>query len=273
MILASYTEEEILAELIRDYQIVKRFAKKKADKFLSKVKKSGQFIRETEYDVFVIDTVNHNRWCLSLEYNQKWKIPWLFKGCCVVEGANKTKDYYILRGVNTDKPYFVKVTTHALKRFRERNEIEKVIHVPLEIIACHVFEHRETAICQRYVDLEFLLLLHNMKDADQLDDEMSYIFVTNKGVYYGQITPRKNYVFKTYISSLMGITEVKNAYSDKRNKWEREGKLLFYMILVHQYFNKSLYDEESLDKLLYANVGRDAEVSVTKEAGLYIMRP
>ena len=41
MIIPTYTEEDILRELIFDYKIVKRIAKKKADAYLEKVKKRG----------------------------------------------------------------------------------------------------------------------------------------------------------------------------------------------------------------------------------------
>ena len=38
MIIKSYTEKEILEELIGDYKTVKQIAKKKADKFLQKIR-------------------------------------------------------------------------------------------------------------------------------------------------------------------------------------------------------------------------------------------
>ena len=48
MILPTYTEKEILSELITDYSIVKRLVKKRADKHLLQVRKKGSFIRETD---------------------------------------------------------------------------------------------------------------------------------------------------------------------------------------------------------------------------------
>ena len=111
MILPSYTEKEILSELIADYSIIKRLAKKKADYHLSQVRKKGSFIRETEAYVSTFKTTSNNTWTVVIDYNQKNKIPWVFRACCVVEGEKKTKDYYIVRGINTEVPYFVKVPT------------------------------------------------------------------------------------------------------------------------------------------------------------------
>jgi hypothetical protein len=273
MIIHSYTEKEILSELICDYKTVKQIAKKKADKFLLKARKNGRFIRETYYEGYHITTKLNNKWYISIEYDQTNKIPWLFKATCMVEGLNKSKDYYIVRGLNTERPYFVKVTTHALKRNRERNQLDKIMNIPLEIIACNVFEHRETAICQRYVDIKYVQLIHKMDDADALNDEMSYIFLTNRGVYFGKVTPEKNYVFKTYVSAFMGVSELVNVERNKNTKWEKEGSLIYYMFHMHQYFNKNLWDKDMLEKYLYANVGEDTELDITDEASLYIMRP
>lgn len=44
MILSTYTEDEILRELIFDYKIVKRMTKKIATAYLNKIKKRGGFI-------------------------------------------------------------------------------------------------------------------------------------------------------------------------------------------------------------------------------------
>ena len=51
---ATYSEKEILSELIGDYFIVKKFAKKIADAYLLKAKKSGRFIRDIEYNSYSV---------------------------------------------------------------------------------------------------------------------------------------------------------------------------------------------------------------------------
>ena len=120
MILTTFTEEQLLSELVIDYKRIKRIAKNKADAYLFKAKKSGRFIRDTEYESYTIKTVLNNKWNVEIEYDQRKKIPWLFRACSIIESDKKTKDYYIVRGVNS-KPYYIKITSHALKRFKDRN--------------------------------------------------------------------------------------------------------------------------------------------------------
>ena len=70
MIISTYTEEQILAELIKDYAAVKRFAKKIADKDLAKVRKRGGFIRHDEYWCIRFNSDTRNKWFITLVYNQ-----------------------------------------------------------------------------------------------------------------------------------------------------------------------------------------------------------
>ena len=271
MIIPTYTEEEILRELIFDYKIVKRMAKKIAVAHLDKVKKSGGFIRETDYDSYTITTVSKNVWNVEIEYDQTKKIPWLFRTCCKVEGDKKTKDYYIVRGLNTEKPYFVKVTSHALKRVKERNSFSNPESIKPELLACWVFEHREIAVCMRFVEMKYTKLLINMDDVDEIEN-MSYIVLTNRGTYYALKTPGGNYIFKTFISSYMGVKEVINYKNGKITKWHKEGELLYNMFLMHQYFNKHLYDKHSLDNWLYSVINKDDELELNKNSPLFLLR-
>lgn len=271
MILSTYTEKEILSELIADYSIIKRLAKKKADKHLLKVKKKGAFIREIERYTYNFRTISNNTWTVVIDYNQKNKIPWVFRACCVVEGEKKTKDYYIVRGINTEEPYFVKVTTHALLRYKERNNLERINGLTLAELACFTFEHRETAICTRYVDTKLNLLLTKYDDLDDLKD-MSYLIITNRGEYYGQRTSEGNYVFKTYISTSMSILELLNYRKGKHTKWKKEGELMDHLVILHQYYNKSLYDKDVLDVFLYSVLNKDEEYKLDNDSPFILLR-
>lgn len=269
MILPTFSEEQILSELIKDFKIVKRIAKKKADAYLNKVRKSGAFVRETDYESYTLNTVSGNKWNLEIEYNQTKKIPWLFSACCIVESDKKTKDYYLVRGVNTEKPYFVKITSHTLKRDKERNKLER-FHLGLETYACWTFEHREIGVCIRYVDMKFNILLRNMADSDEISD-MSFIVLVNRGVYFATRTQQGNYVFKTYISSVMGISEVLNYLNKKSSRWSKEGELLHNMIIVHQYYNKNLYDKDVLNNMLYSVIDRDQEMVLVENSPIILL--
>lgn len=271
MILPTYTEKEILRELIFDYKIVKRMAKKIAVAHLDKVKKSGGFIRETDYDSYTINTVSKNVWNVEIEYDQTKKTPWLFRACCIVEGDKKTKDYYIVRGLNTDKPYYVKVTSHALKRVKERNKFSNPESIKPELLACWVFEHREIALCMRFVNLKYATLLNNMEDADKIEN-MSYLVLTNRGIYYALKTPGGNFIFKTYISSFMGVKEMINYQKKKNSKWDKEGELLDLMIIFHQYYNKQFYDKEVLEHDLYSYINKGDDLELKENSPLFLLR-
>lgn len=270
MILTTFTEEQLLSELVIDYKRIKRIAKNKADAYLFKAKKSGRFIRDTEYESYTIKTVLNNKWNVEIEYDQRKKIPWLFRACSIIESDKKTKDYYIVRGVNSNKPYYIKITSHALKRFKDRNNYER-FNLGMGTLACLAFEHRETAICMKYLDAKFHQVLMNMEDADDIDD-VSYVVLTNRGVFYAIKTPCGNYIFKTYISSFMGLTELLNFRKNKKTKWSQEGELLNYMIIAHQYYNKELYDEEILNEFLYSVFDKGVEIELTKNSPIILLK-
>ena len=269
MIVPKYTEKEILSELIKDYANVKKEAKKIASKHLLKAQKSGRFIRGNEFDSYTINTCMGNVWNLEIDYDQTKKNPWTFQTCCIVESEKKTKDYYLIRGLNTDKPYFVKVTTHTLLRYRDRNKMGDNTFFPF--LACRTFIHGETGVCTMFVNFKFLQILNNMDDVDEMKD-MSYIVFTHCGFYYAQRTPDGNFIFKTYISTAMGLQEMINHKKGKITKWSTEGELLSDLLLFHLYFNKKLYDKEVLDNYLYSIINKDEEYELKKNSPLILLK-
>lgn len=271
MIIPTYSEDEILRELIFDYKIVKRMAKKIAIAYLNKNKKRGGFIRETEYDSYTITTISKNKWNVEIEYDQTKKIPWLFRACCKVEGEKKTKDYYLVRGLNTEKPYYVKITSHALKRVKERNKFSYSEALTLDLLACWTFEHRETAICMRYIDLKYSKILLEMDNTEELDD-MSYLVLTNRGAYFAKKTKEGNYIFKTYISSMMGMAEALKFQNNITTKWAKEGELLTCMILLHQYYNKSLWEKDQLENMLYKAMDKKQEIILSGKELFFLLK-
>lgn len=272
MILPNLSESEILQELLNDYEVVKRKAKKLADSHLSKSQKRGYYIREDQYFSYDVQTPSNNKWKIVITYNQTNKIAWHFSACCISEGNMNTRDYYIVRGVRTEHPYFIKLTTHALKRWRERNNLSEIDDLKLEDMACTIFEHRETAISTRYIDTKFAAVLHAMDDVDDLDT-LSYVVLTNRGIFYGKKSKDDNYIFKTYISSCMGVSEVNNFVFGKPTKWDKEGKLLYYMIFLHQYYNPWLYEKYQLEGMLYKNIGRDAKIVLDENSSVFLLKP
>lgn len=269
MILPTYNETQILDELLRDNAYLKKVTKKFADSYLRNVQKKGQFIRDDEYHSYHFKTNLHNSWFVTVIYNQKQKIPWRFCACCIVEGKKKTKDYYVVRGINTEKPYYIQYTTHALKRFRERNKAD--CDIELEHFATNVFVHRETAVAAPFVDIKYSMLLSRMDDAAELSD-LSYFVLCNMGIFYASKTPMGNFIFKTYVSVQMGLTELKNAVQNKHSKWYKEACLLFHVTYLHQYFNKWLYDEDVLEAILYSKFSKDETLELLPNSGVYLLK-
>lgn len=194
----------------------------------------------------------------------------MFRTCCIVESDKNTKDFFIVRGLNTEKPYFVKVTSHAVKRAKERNKLDK-FKVGLGTFACYTFEHKEIGICIRYADIKFNQLLQEMDDSDELHD-MSYMVIVRKGVYYAKKTPNGNYIFKTYLSVSMGMDEIMKLLKKKSSKWENEGKLLSFAFVMHQYYNRELYSKEALESMLYRTIGKDKNIELRDKGSVTLLR-
>lgn len=256
MILPTYKEEQILKELIDDYANVKSVVKKKATVYLKDVKKRGKFIRTDEYEAFDIKTCLGNKWYAYITYNQTNKVPWFFFACCIVEGDKKSKDYYVVRGLNTDKPYFIMFTTHTLKRMRERIKLD--YDYSLEYLVTHAFVHRETAIASAFMDIKMQMLMGEMDDEKEMTN-LSYFVLCNSGVFYAQKTPLNNFIFKTYVSHYMTSEEMKKLMDNKQSKYCREAEHMFYASNFHQYYNKWLYDKDILDGMLYRHIDKNAE--------------
>lgn len=254
MILPTYTEEKILQELLADYTGVKRKTKKLADAYLDRAKRGGRYIRKSEYKFYTIETPNYNQWYVVIEFNQTNKTPWTFKSCCIVENEKKGKDYYILRGLSTNEPYYILFTSHTLKRMRER--AFRRPNLTLEMLACLALMHRETLVGVKYVDVKYMPLLRKFDDSDEIDN-LSYYIMTHRGSYFAKKTPQGNYIFKTYITNKMSFEESLNVIQKKSSKYEKEGELFMMAYVAHQYYNKGLYDKESLEAILYRVVDKD----------------
>lgn len=269
MIIKNSSEKQILGELTEDIQYVRKQAKKLAEKSLIDIRNRGAFVREDEGHIKYYTSKNNNKWFLFIIINQTKRIPWFYGACCIVEGENRTKDYYLLRGLSTNKPYYIKLTTHAMKRFAERNNLDG--EGILEVFAAKVTAHRETAICQRFIDLKYETFLMNMDDTHDITD-MSYFVLCSCGVFYANRTQEGNYTFKTYISVQMALDEMMKTLKKTKSKWDREGRFLYYLIDVHQYYNKWLYDEEDLEHFLYRDFGRDVEFELKDNSAIYLLK-
>jgi hypothetical protein len=158
-----------------------------------------------------------------------------------------------------------------LLRVKERNHLERFEGINLPTLACWTFEHRETAVCVRFVELQYEKLFQKMDDVEEIED-MSYLVLVNRGAYYALRTPEGNYIFKTYISSNMGVAECVNLQQGIINKFNNEGQLLPRLIMVHQYYNPNFYDRESLNKILYSAYGKNPNLKLKEGSPIILLK-
>lgn len=275
MILPSYSEQEILSELTEDYKYVKKKAKKMATDYMQNALKRGSYIRENEYDISTVKSKNGNNWRVMVTINPTNKIPWYFSACCFTEGDKRSKDFYMLRGTNKDKPYYIKITSHALKRFKERNSINGIYDdedgFELEDIPCLLIYHRETIMGARYFEKDFKGSILDIKSVDEYSDK-SCIFLMNTGTFFGERSENGNYLFKTYISVDMTYNEFKNVAYGKDTRWENEAHMLFRMLYLHHFFNKERYSKGMLSHFLHTIIGNEP-IELRSDSPIFTLKP
>ena len=114
------SEEKILEELVCDREAVALEARKVAKKIVSRLQREGRDGVDNNYtESFNFKTKHNNNWSCHYVVNMARKPYWYHEAVCVVESGQGTKDYYIVRGFSVDKPYFIKMSTHVLKRIVE----------------------------------------------------------------------------------------------------------------------------------------------------------
>jgi len=275
MILPSYSEQEILSELTEDYKYVKKKAKKVAIDYMQNALKRGSYIRENEYDISTVKSKNGNNWRVLVTINPTNKIPWYFSACCFTEGDKRSKDFYILRGTNTDKPYYIKIASHALKRYKERNPIEGAFDdkdgLELEDIPCLLIYHRETIIGARYFEKGFKGSLLDIKSADDYSDK-SCVFLMRTGNFFGERSENGNYLFKTYTSVDMAFDEFKNVAEGKHTRWENEACVLGVMLYLHQSYNKEIYRDQRNSNYFFKIVG-NRPMEIKSDSPFFQLKP
>ena len=119
MILPTLKEEQILNELLTDYAEVKRDIRKTVKKRQRAAQKRGHTIRNGSVEVLTTRTKNGNNWVCCVYYERDRTASWNLSACCEAEGEKGRKDYYLLRGLS-DQPYFIRLTSHAVRRYKER---------------------------------------------------------------------------------------------------------------------------------------------------------
>ena len=196
MIIPSYTEDDILRELLDDYKSIERKAKKIAMKEIEKMKKHND--KEVRIVSEYFRSKNGNKWHLTIACNLQKKFPWSHRQHCIMELENGRKDVYFLRGLRFGPPYYVKIYSHALRRMRERfcpkegKEVEKNPDVMVDKIAFHPSEQ---GFFQRLTRPDLVNFIEECEDKSNV----AGIAITRAALFVGYRSDKGNYVFKTFL--------------------------------------------------------------------------
>lgn len=201
MIVPSYTDEQILQELMDDWPSVKRHAKKVGEVLLKKMPKGRIGVDRTRLSGLdaTFRSKNGNTW-LVCAYCQNGSTQWWSANVCMVENDHGTKSYFFLRGMNTPHQYYVELIPHAIRRMRERfiNTQQEAIMAQMtveQICALGVFDRHECGVFFRAGKTR-----KGKFDAfTDGDGNTPGVVLMAKTMFYARMTPRGNFIFKTYI--------------------------------------------------------------------------
>lgn len=267
MIIDTFTEKEILKELISDYTTeIKVSMKKCAKKYLDNHKSFCLFNYQPITLIKKVRTKSNNIWCYTIDIDRRNKAPWYGSACCITESKKGTKDYYVLRGLN-DNPYFVQMSTHVAKRMLQRNifGIDDIDCMP-----CLTFQKHETAVCVNNADFDYLKILSKIDNIEN-DHTIQKMIFTLFGAYFGYVSKEGNVYLKTYINPQMSVSGIKKE-SDGSDVLDKEAMLSYFGSTLHIYYNKQLYDEESL-KFLYKSFPEGEEIDISKAKNFLLLKP
>lgn len=273
MILPNSTESEILESLMQDHIALKPIIRKWAKKYIKECLKKGKnYQGDNIVNTFRLAT--GNVWAAILRFGNYGNSNWCCMKYCIAEGNYRTKDYYFLRGLTDNKPYYVKMSTHTIKRFLERafhySEEEMQSDSGQKAIdIADAFELHEIAISVKEIPLD---LLHEYCHTEGTENDFSKIRVIANisGMFFATKSKEGNYNTKTFIS----MKEILNANNKDNDYSEPSEQLLKILVLqkVHLYYNPTLWHERE-KKLIYKLLGEyDSDYSIG-ENGISLLKP
>lgn len=200
MILPTYSEEDILRELLDDYQSIKRKVKSLAEKKCKELIKQGRGHEEALFDCY-IRSKNHNKWFALILCSPKngSRTFWSSRIHCVVERENGLRTIYFLRGLRFGPPYFLSINNHVLKRMRERfrpYEGKTMSDNPDVEIAKILFHESEQPIFKRFAPPDMAKFIEGCDDAA----DRSGLIYLRAALLIAYRTDAGNYICKTFLN-------------------------------------------------------------------------
>ncbi len=242
MIISGLAEEKILEELIFDRKIVANEAKKIAKTHITRFLKQRRagIDEDFEYGYTIHTNKNKIHWICNITINMIRKPYWSHYAACMAESENGQKEYYHVRGFSNNSPYYVRVTSHALKRFKERG-IEETLRIKPENVggdfAALIFQHGEIITWMKVVDPKFWSIVNPFEDSK----ELTTLFRTLHGNYLGNITEKGNCEFMTFLGRKKELKKIGETEAMQMCR-------LTHLIFNERIYDKSMYDIEGDDK-------------------------
>ena len=194
------SEQRVLEELIYDKEEVANEAKKIAKEAILRQQRAGRdnFDDDKYYESAITTVKNNNRWKLTVIVNVAKYPKWYHRAVCCCEPGHGGMDYYYVRGFSNARPYFIKISSHAIKRLKER-WLERIANEKVEYsggeFAPLVIQRGEVITWMKVSDVRLLALALHTDDSHVL----TTMFCTSHGFYLGYETEQGNYEFRTYL--------------------------------------------------------------------------
>lgn len=193
MILPTLSEEQILEELKNDYKWLKAEIKKAKQRIEKKLRKAD-LVKGVRIYEFECTSPANNKWYVQLNLDLQRELQSHFHCHCIVESEHGTPDYYMLRGLTFGGEYFLKITSHTIKRIKERLPNFELLNS--NQVCSGIFQYRECGSAMKLTDLRFLSIVESSPDSK----DVSLLAVTMLGIFFAYHTPGNNIIFKTFIS-------------------------------------------------------------------------
>lgn len=240
MIVPGLSEDKILEELVSDRKFIANEAKKIARKQILRLQKGGRDgineLLDFNYEIKVGGT--NNRWRLVILINMAKRVKWYHQAACYMESEYGTKDYYVLRGLSNEKPYFIKISSHALKRFRERAIEERFgVHLSFngDVFVPLIFRKGEIITWMKIIDPVYWKFLYDPDCEGQ--NVLTNLYYTYFGIYLGYRTEGGNYEFKTFLRNNIKL------------KSDEENMIKIMCKVAHAGLNRRMYIQADIDTI------------------------
>ena len=204
MIVHTSSPTEIIQELDTDLKWIQTSAKKKAKKLKLKIIASG-FTNKEFVDEYTLTSPLNNRWFVTTNFRLNRATPLQIMASCAVESEYGTPDHLILRGLTYGGRYYVRITSHAISRMKQRDGRFK--HMCAGQIANRIFPHGEDGLGVYTRDEDIAKTCEEL--FEKKEGRKNLFMTTSTGIFFGFqeiLNGHGNLTIKTFVTPDMLYT-------------------------------------------------------------------